>query len=405
MEKPTYEEFVRCLRSALHYLYDPDQLRRSPLVALLGAASRSDPASALRGILTASVEALKPAPSEPPQSRAWRIYDALFFRYVRGLDRDAVAGQLGISGRQLRREQRVALETLAQHLWQQFNLDQRANSPEIGDPKRPTTGEEPAWLKDMPPERSGSFKPALQAVLDLITPLARQSNVALHSEPAEALAELVVPQVTLRHALLNLLTVIVPRAQNGLVRLQANPVQHGIEIEIICEPPVSLATLSDSDSGSLEMARQLVGLAGGRLSLTDNRASLARLMLFTLGRVNVLVVDDNADSVQLLQRYASGTRYNVTGISEPEHALHLAEKLGPHIIILDVMMPDVDGWELLSQLRQHPPTSHIPIIIHTILPQETLARALGASAFMRKPVTRDQFVQALDQLAPILTPA
>jgi CheY-like chemotaxis protein len=65
-----------------------------------------------------------------------------------------------------------------------------------------------------------------------------------------------------------------------------------------------------------------------------------------------------------------------------------------------VMMPNVDGWELLGRLRQHPSTADIPVLVCTILPQETLALSLGASAFVRKPITRQVFLSALDhQLA------
>jgi CheY-like chemotaxis protein len=61
-------------------------------------------------------------------------------------------------------------------------------------------------------------------------------------------------------------------------------------------------------------------------------------------------------------------------------------------------MPQTDGWRVLSQLRQHPLTSHIPVIVCTILVQEALALSLGACAFLRKPVTRQAFLAALDRL-------
>jgi CheY-like chemotaxis protein len=110
----------------------------------------------------------------------------------------------------------------------------------------------------------------------------------------------------------------------------------------------------------------------------------------------VLVVDDNADVLQLLQRYSAGTRYRLIGTRDPEQVLSLTEKFSPQVIILDVMMPQVDGWRVLGRLRQHPRTSHIPIIVCTILAQEALALSLGASAFIRKPVTRQVFLAALD---------
>jgi CheY-like chemotaxis protein len=67
--------------------------------------------------------------------------------------------------------------------------------------------------------------------------------------------------------------------------------------------------------------------------------------------------------------------------------------------VLDVMMPEQDGWTLLGQLREHPTTRGVPIIVCTILPQEQLALTLGAAEFIRKPVSRKTLLSALDRQA------
>ena len=69
------------------------------------------------------------------------------------------------------------------------------------------------------------------------------------------------------------------------------------------------------------------------------------------------------------------------------------------------MMPQMDGWEVLARLLQSPLTSHIPIIICTILGQEELALSLGAHVYLRKPITRQDFLAALDRAWTILLPA
>jgi CheY-like chemotaxis protein len=63
------------------------------------------------------------------------------------------------------------------------------------------------------------------------------------------------------------------------------------------------------------------------------------------------------------------------------------------------MLPGLDDWEMLGRLREHPQTHGVPVIICTILPQEQLALALGAAAFLRKPVRREQLLAKLDQWA------
>jgi CheY-like chemotaxis protein len=92
------------------------------------------------------------------------------------------------------------------------------------------------------------------------------------------------------------------------------------------------------------------------------------------------------------------------GTRDPGQALSLAEKLSPQIIVLDVMMPQVDGWKVLGRLRQYPLTAHVPIVVCTILAHKELALSLGASAFIRKPVTRQAFLAALDHQIELMEP-
>jgi len=116
-----------------------------------------------------------------------------------------------------------------------------------------------------------------------------------------------------------------------------------------------------------------------------------------LEQLPVLVVDDNADTLQLLRRYTAGTRYQLITTQDPTQALSLAERFTPRLVVLDVMMPQMDGWKVLAQLRQNPLTGRVPIIVCTIIAQQEMALALGASDFVRKPVTRQAFLSALDR--------
>jgi CheY-like chemotaxis protein len=115
--------------------------------------------------------------------------------------------------------------------------------------------------------------------------------------------------------------------------------------------------------------------------------------------VPILVIDDNADTLRLLQRYLSGTRYHFMGARDPEQALAMTKQTMPRVIVMDVMMSGVDGWELLGRLRTHPATRNVPVIVCTILPHEPLALTLGAAGFLRKPVSRDAFLAALNRHA------
>jgi CheY-like chemotaxis protein len=412
----TSEQFFKHLRDALNHLYDPDHLRRSPLAALFGVADRFDTPATLRRILTDAIETLKPKADDPPRSHSRRVYDLLLYRYVQQFSQQEVANQLGMSVRHLRREQRAALETLAYRLWEQFDLETQLHEDATGDAAsgdaapRPSEGlavnEDLAWLKDVPVERPTDLTQTLPAVLDLIRPLAVQHNVGLETALADALPNLAVHPVALRQTLLNLLSVAIRRAESGEVHLSALPLRWEVEIRVQCtEVSAAAKPMSDDEEASLDMARRLADLCGGRLTLSTGTGVFdAALTLPALEQLPVLVIDDNADTLQLLQRYAAGTRYRLVVTQDPEQAISLAEEFSPQIILVDVMMPQVDGWEVLGKLKQHPLTSHIPIVVHTILAQEELALSLGASALLRKPVTRQGFRAALDQIAPTEPP-
>jgi len=410
----TREEFLKHLRDGLNHLYDADRLRQSPLAALFGVANRFDTSSALRSILAEAIESLKPKADKPVQSRAWRVYDSIFCCYVQRLSQRVVADQLGMSARQLRREQRAALEELADLLWEQFDLEAKLRmdtdveaasvQAAVGDL---TTNEELAWLKDIPLEKPTDVNQTLLTVLELARPLAAQHGVRLEVKTADELPGLAVHPVALSQILLNLLSVAIPQALGNQVTISARPLRWEIEIQVRCATsPFGPQPISDDAAASLDMTHQLADLCGGRLTLLEEeeKAFSATLVLPALEQLPVLAIDDNTDTLQLLQRYTAGTQYRLIGARDPEQALSLAEKLSPQIIVLDVMMPQADGWKVLGRLRQHPLTGHIPIVVCTILAQEALALSLGASAFIRKPVTRQEFLAALDHQVELMGP-
>jgi CheY-like chemotaxis protein len=109
----------------------------------------------------------------------------------------------------------------------------------------------------------------------------------------------------------------------------------------------------------------------------------------------VLVIDDDPDVRQLLQRHLVAEGFRVVTAAGGEEGLRLARQLRPRAITLDIMMPGMDGWSVLTELKKDPDLSHVPILLCTILDDRNLGFALGASEFLTKPVDRNQLVALL----------
>lgn len=111
----------------------------------------------------------------------------------------------------------------------------------------------------------------------------------------------------------------------------------------------------------------------------------------------VLVIDDDAEVRDVLNKYLSKLGYQVEMASSGEEGLRLARKVLPDIITLDVMMPKMDGWEVLSHLKADSELAHIPVIMLTLMEDKTVGYSLGASDYLIKPITREQLSKVLQK--------
>jgi CheY-like chemotaxis protein len=100
----------------------------------------------------------------------------------------------------------------------------------------------------------------------------------------------------------------------------------------------------------------------------------------------------------MFERYLSRTGLQVVGNTNPEQTLQLAAQLQPDLIILDVMMPRLDGWEVLQSLQSNPATKNIPVLVCSAWDEPDLAYSLGAAAFLKKPLLQRNLLDVLYQL-------
>jgi diguanylate cyclase (GGDEF)-like protein/PAS domain S-box-containing protein len=113
----------------------------------------------------------------------------------------------------------------------------------------------------------------------------------------------------------------------------------------------------------------------------------------------ILVVEDDPSASELLTVHLSREGYRVAHAYNGEEAIEKAISMKPFAIILDIMLPKKDGWEVLQELKTDPVTSDIPVIIHSIVNNRELAFALGATDYILKPLDGETLLQKLKTLS------
>jgi len=405
VDKITRTQFIDYLKGALVHLYDAEYLRQTPLLAVFRIENRFDASTVLRNILIESIEKLKPDPNLQDPERAWRTYGSLYYAYVQRLSQQAVADQLGISTRHLRREQRTALDVLAELLCQEHDLytifcDDLQGDEEVEyDPL-----DEFEWLEEALVETPLDLYTHIPNALDTIHSLAVEYQVEIKSDLQPGLPNLIVHPTAFDQMILSLLSIAILTSPGGQVNLQISMEVDEEIIKIEGHRVVDYipGTRNADVEKKYEITKRLATLSHGIVRFVEKPGLFfALLSLPFVNQIPILAVDDNPDILQIMQRYAQNSRYKMITTPTPTQIFELIEQHKPKVILLDVMIPEIDGWKILGRISENPATKDIPVVICTVLPQEELAHSLGALAFLRKPFSRYELLSILDQLAEL----
>jgi CheY-like chemotaxis protein len=183
----------------------------------------------------------------------------------------------------------------------------------------------------------------------------------------------------------------------------------------------SSSTRAYSGTGlGLSIARKLARLMGGDISVTSKfgkgshfqftlpiRAPARKVEQSPADEVKqrvkhsrkILVIDEKKDSFEALHGALKRDHYEVIWAPSGAAGLNYAEIHKPSLILLDVILSDWDGWEILQRLKSNAETSHIPVVINSMVENKSLALSLGASGYLAKPATEDDVREAISKLA------
>jgi len=275
----------------------------------------------------------------------------------------------------------------------------------------------------------------IQALIATIGPAMKKNANDLRTELQPDLVVVRSDKPKLRQSILNLLSNAAKFTHNGEVTLRALSVDDGLQewLEIsVCDtgigvPEQKIETLFDAftqaDSttsrvygGSglgLAISRQFCRMMGGDITATS---AVGKGSTFTI-RVptkrcatsvpaptweghsgkghRVLVIDDDPTAHELLSRILTREGFEVFAASNGGEGLRMAEDILPDVIALDVMMNEMDGWTVLSALKQDSELERIPVVMVTMVSEPEFASKLGADSYITKPVKRSELLDVL----------
>ena len=118
-------------------------------------------------------------------------------------------------------------------------------------------------------------------------------------------------------------------------------------------------------------------------------------------KYRVLIADDNIANVELLEAYLAGCDYEIATAADGAETLEMAESFSPNLILLDIMMPKLSGFEVCEKLKNNPKTRGIMILMVTALSELgdiDRAVAAGCNDFLSKPVNKAELLKRVETL-------
>ena len=279
-----------------------------------------------------------------------------------------------------------------------------------------------------------SVPEVVEQVVRTIEPLARKKNIGVSADVAKA-GEILADGGKLKQMLLNLVSNAIKfTPEGGTVAVASRRVRDTIEISVadtgigIAEPDQKqiFQEFHQIDQGpgrkhegtglGLALTKRFALLHGGDVRVTSrvNKGSVFTLMLPTRTATRVvveagaavkdnghgpgplvLVVEDDPAAAELLTRQLVAAGYRTEVARTGNEALAKARELQPAAITLDIILPEVDGWEVISRLKSDDRTSSIPVIVVSVVDNPELGMALGAIEYFVKPVDATALVERL----------
>lgn len=392
-----FEEFEIQIKDGLVNLFDFTVLETHPLTSTIKPSSADFSGSQgefLRKSLLDTIESLKPLEKTyDVYSTEWRIYIVLLKRYVEGLSSTEVASLLSMSERQYRRYLKKGVQSVALILWDRFI--QRKNSSTFESLTESITnnfnvmreqielGDIVDGVTSLLANRFLEEQVEIQVSKELSTTLIESDRIILRQILIEIVNRL------LNFKIQSLRFVITSSAGSNTLGIIAND---WISSKNPLEPR------EESQENNIWFWSEKLGLQIEQKMNTAHKEAAIWIHFIQSEQKKILIIDDQEPAIRLFTRYLSRSNVKVFALSKPVKVLAKVKEMQPELILLDIMMPKMDGWEVLQSLKLDQETKQIPVIVCSAWGEPELAKSLGAVEFLRKPVTQRDLLATIQAI-------
>lgn len=389
------DDFEAHIRDLLSNFYDYLKLAENPLAGRLAReASATERMSTIRQRVLDAIEDLRREDGGKATARGNRLYHILQLRYVEEQSTAEALDRLALSERQYYREHQRAMQTISRIIWDAHFADVEAEADAVSG----SLAEELDYLNTVSSQRAFQPGAEIRAAVVAAQVIAQQRSIDILLAAAQEPVTLNLSQPVFRQFVIYLLNKLIGATGAG------GEIEIGLALD--SGEPLVLMSSSALDVNGWDFCARLRDDGTASKLMKHLRAEVrwlnepARIAVaFRREAHNILVVDDNPDTVNLFKRYLANLPYRLLSAPGERDALAIAQGTPLLCIILDVMLPGKDGWQLLQSYKSHQATAEIPVLICSVLEMEELAMSLGADGYLKKPPTRAELVAALRQWA------
>lgn len=283
-----------------------------------------------------------------------------------------------------------------------------------------------------------SLPSLLNSLIESMSAIAENKGIVINLQVDENISIIETDETRLYQVLLNILGNAVKFTDKGSVTIHAKQEKENIKVSItdtgIGIPDEMIPFIFDefrqADGSSsrqyegtglgLAIARKLINILGGKINAKSNFGN-GSVFSITIPinwvekfpdkfagdsnehdeyqlKKTILVVEDDPEIAKEISRFLTELGYNTITANSGLEAIKMAERYRPFAITLDVIMPEMDGWEVLEKIKNKEKTKNIPVIIISVSDDKETGFALGAVGFINKPVKKDQLLSEITKL-------